>query len=864
MLDWVSTAKDRQIKKIVGTNKKERLTRIKFLTFLATAFLVLLVLGVLGGGALFAWYAKDLPRPDRVRRTEGLSTIIYDRNNKPIYDIFRDQNRIPVEFSEFPQMLKDATVSIEDKEFYKHQGFSTMGIVRSVVQIVFFRNLQGGSTLTQQLIKNVLLTREQTLPRKIKEFILSVQIERKYTKDEILQMYLNETPYGSVTYGIEAAAQHYFNKKAKYLASIESIILAGLAQSPTRYSPFTGSPDAYKGRSKDVLRRLREDGKITSEEEKKLIVELDTVKFAGDEESFKAAHFVNYVRDLLVEQFDVNTVEKGGLRVTTSLDLELQEEVEKIVKEEVGKLERLKVGNGAALVLDPTSGEILAMVGSKDYEATDSAGAKFNVVTQALRQPGSALKPITYAQAFKEGFTPASIIMDVQTQFPGGEGQKPYEPKNYDDKWRGPVQLRYSLANSINMPAVKAVALVGVQDMLSLSYDMGLSTLEPTRENMTRFGLSVTLGGGEVYLIDLTQSYGVFATGGIKHDPVAILKVTDQKGKTIFEYKKTDGKRVLSEEISFLITNILSDNSARKEVFGERSLLNIPGRNVFVKTGTTDDKRDNWTVGGSVDRVVGVWVGNNDNSPMNPALSSGVTGAAPIWNRIIKAAIKNTKDQPFKIPSSIVEMDIDAFGGGITRSEFPNRREFFIKGTEPTGVASIYRKLKISKSSGKIANPVEIASGAYDEKEFIVFEEKDVVSSDGINRWQEGIIEWLKTQSDPKYKPPTETSSERTDDVIMNINDPQDQRQYDDHDVKISGEAFSLGNIKEIIVRIDGNEMDKVSNTNSYSRVFNLNTGPHTIQMTAKDDRGKEATGQVKIGVKVAWDAEAPSPSASP
>lgn len=851
----LNLVRQRHLKRLTSPSRRDRLVRMKFLTFLAGALLVLMITGLFGAGVLFAWYAKDLPRPDRVRRTEGLSTIIYDRNNEPIYDIFRDQNRIPVEFNEIPQMLKDATVSVEDKEFYRHKGFSTMGIFRSLIQIIFYRNLQGGSTLTQQLVKNSLLSQERTLPRKIKEFILSVQIERKYTKDEILQMYLNETPYGSVTYGIEAASQHYYGKKARDLAPIESIILAGLAQSPTRYSPFTGEPDAYKGRSKDVLRRLREDGKITSEVEKKYIAELDTVQFAGGEDSFEAAHFVNYVKDLLVEQFDQKLVEEGGLRITTTLDLKLQQEAEKIVKEEVEKASKLKVGNGAAVVLNPETGEILAMVGSKDYQASDSAGAKFNVVTQSLRQPGSALKPITYAQAFKEGYTPSSIVMDVETKFAGGTGQPDYAPKNYDGKWRGPIQARYALANSINMTAVKYVALVGVKDMLQLSYDLGLSTLEPTKENMSRFGLSVTLGGGEIHMLELASAYGVFATSGVKHEPVAILKVADQKGKTLFEYKPTSGKKVLGEDIAFLITNILSDNSARREVFGERSLLNIPGKNVFVKTGTTDDKRDNWTFGGTTTRVVGAWVGNNDNSPMHPSLASGVTGASPIWNRLIKEAIKDEPNTSFKKPANIVEMDIDAFGGGTTRSEFPTRKEFFIKGTEPTTVGPMYKKLKISKANGRIANAIEVASGAYDEKEYIIFSENDPVSSDGKNRWQEGIDAWINGQGDPKYHPPTETSSEREDRVVMNITSPEDHKLYDDHDVKVAGEAFSQGTIKEIKIEIDGLEMDKVSDTGSYNRVFNLNAGPHTIRMTAKDDRGREATGEVKIGVKAAWDS---------
>ena len=859
----------RQLQRITGTSRREHLTRIKFLTFLATGFFLILLIGVFMTGILFAWYAKDLPRPDKVRRSQGLSTIIYDRNNEPIYDIFRDQNRIPVTFEEMPQVLKQATVAIEDKDFYKHEGFSAKGMLRAIFNIVFFRKLEGGSTLTQQLVKNVLLTGERTLPRKIKEFILSIQIERKYTKDEILQMYLNEAPYGSTTYGIESAAQYYFNKKAKDLTPIEATVLAGFPQTPTKYSPFTGEKDAYKWRTEQVIRRMREDGYITKDQEADYKKQLTELTFPGGNDEFKAAHFVTYVRELLEQQFGQKLVEEGGLRVNTTLDLKLQEKVEQIVKEEVDKAKNLRVGNGAAIVLDPNSGEILAMVGSKDYSATDSAGAKFNVVTQGLRQPGSALKPITYAVAFKNGYTPASIVMDVETKFPGGAGQKDYSPKNYDLKWHGPMQMRYALGNSINMVAVKTLALAGVKNMLTQAYDMGLTTLEPTQENLSRFGLSVTLGGGEVKLIDLAGAYGVLATGGTRHDRIAILKVSDQKGKTLFEYKTTSGKRVMDADIAYLITHILSDNGARVLEFGENSYLAVTGKNAFVKTGTTDDKRDNWTVGGTRSRIVGTWVGNNDNSPMHPSLASGVTGAAPIWNRIIREVIKNLPDEPFVRSDNIVEMDIDSFGGGLPRPEFPTRKEVFIKGTEPTAVGSIYKKLKISKNNGKLANDIEIASGAYDEKEFIVFSETDLVSTDGKNRWQEGIDEWLKTQSDPKYHPPTETSGDRLDTVVMNITDPQDKKQYDDHDVKVAGEAFSSDSISEINVEILGTQAfsDKVTGTNSYSRVFNLNTGTYTIKMTAKDNRGKETTGEVKIGVLVAWDsavAPTPSPSASP
>ena len=514
-----------------------RLGKVKLRTWSTLAFVGLLgLVGILlFVGILFAWYAKDLPRPDKVRRTEGLSTVVLDRNGERLYDIFENENREPVRFEDIPKNLKDATVAIEDKGFYKHQGLSTSGIIRAFLSIAFFRGFQGGSTLTQQLVKTVLLTKERTLPRKMKEAILAVQIERKYSKDEILQMYLNEVPYGGIAVGVESASHYYFDKPVKELGLVESAVIAGFPQAPSTYSPFTGQAKAYIGRTQNVLRRMREDGYISPTEETDARKKLDTVQFASASAGLRAPHFVAYVRDQLVEKFGTKMVEGGGLRVTTTLDWKLQEKAQKIVKEEVDKAKKLKVSNGAAVVLNPKTGEILAMVGSKDYDATDSSGLKFNVVTQGLRQPGSAIKPITYAAAFKKGYTASTMLLDVDTKYPSGDPAKPeYNPKNYDNKFRGPVQLRFALANSINTIAVKVSALVGIKDILKTAYDMGLSTLEPTNDNIKRIGLSLTLGGGEVTLLELTNAFGVFASGGQKAESIAILKVEDPKGKVLF------------------------------------------------------------------------------------------------------------------------------------------------------------------------------------------------------------------------------------------------------------------------------------------------------------------------------------------
>ncbi|MBI4137393.1 PBP1A family penicillin-binding protein, partial [Candidatus Roizmanbacteria bacterium] len=758
--------------------------------FIVTGFVVLFIFFATIG--IFAWFAKDLPNPNKIVRKEGFSTIIYDRDGKPLYDVYADENRKPISKEDIPETLKDAVIAIEDKTFYTHEGYSTAGIIRSFLKILVTGDIQGGgSTLTQQLVKNVLLSSEQTLPRKIKEFILAVQIERKYTKDEILTMYLNEAPYGGTAWGVEAASELYFGKPAKELNLTESAILAGLPQLPSVYSPYSDTPEAYIGRTEHVLRRMREDGYITREQEEAVKEELPNVEFVGRENSFDAPHFVEYVRKQLVEQFGEEMVEGGGLRVTTTLDSELQLKAEGILEEELEKVEKLKISNGSIVVLDPQTGEILTMVGSKQYaaesEEDEEFQGKFNVAVQGLRQPGSALKPLVYATAFESGYTPASLIMDVPTKFPGGN-QEFYEPKNYDGKFRGPVQMRFALGNSINVTAVKTLALVGLHNFLETAYNMGLDTLEPTRENMARFGLSVALGGGEVTLLDLSQGYGVFATGGVKYEPVSILEVKDKNGKTLFKHRDTKGERVLTEEVAFLISHILSDNEARKEVFGPNSWLHIAGNTVAVKTGTTDDKRDNWTVGFTKEVVVGVWVGNNDNSPMDPLLASGVTGAAPIWNRVMREVISSGRsDGIIDAPKNVMALQIDAYGGGLPRDGQPIRSEYFIKGTEPTDIAPIYRRLKVSRNDRfRRATPEEIQKGEYEEKDVMYFEEQDPLTNER-NYWQEGIDAWVRSLNNEFYiasggvTGPDIGSSENNDDAD-NDEDPTPTPDDDEDD----------------------------------------------------------------------------------
>lgn len=720
---------------------------------------------------LFAWYSRDLPTPGRLSASNlAQSTRILDRNGIVLYDIYNEQNRTYIELSEIPKTLEQATIAIEDKDFYTNKGFSPFAYFRVVKDFIFYRRLTGGSTVTQQLVKNTLLTSERSIPRKIKEFILATQVNRKYTKDQILELYLNVAPYGGTAVGVETAAESYFGKKAKDLNLVESAILAGFPQRPSYYSPYGPNPNAYMYRTTAVLRRMREDGYITQKQEKQALKDLKKVTFLKKSQSIKAPHFSFYVKDLLIEQFGENLVEQGGLQVTTTLDYKLQEKAEEIVEEEVLASRFLQVGNGASIALSPKNGEIIAMVGSRDFFATEAAGLRgqekkpfdgqFNVVVQSLRQPGSAIKPVTYATALEKGYTGATLLMDTKTVFPN-QGEKDYIPENYDKKYHGPMHMRFALGSSINVPAVKMLAQVGIKNMLTTANNMGLTTLAPTSENIKRFGLSITLGGGEVKLIDLASAYSAFANGGYKVEPVSILKVTDPKGKVLYEHKQLAKKRALSEEVAFIISHILLDNNARLITFGENSYLNVRGRTIAVKTGTTDDKRDNWTIGWTPSVLVASWVGNNDNSPMGD-VASGVTGAAPIWRGIILEALKGKPNEDFEQPKNVVALTIDAFGGGAPVEGRPTRSEYFIKGTEPQGPSPIYKELKVSKEDkNKLASDSEIAKGEYEIKKFIALSENDPISTDGKNRWQEGINEWLNEnhKDDPLYRPPTEKST---------------------------------------------------------------------------------------------------------
>ncbi len=690
---------------------------------------------------LFVWYSRDLPTPGKLIASKYKdATRIYDKKGVLLYSVYQDENRTYVKLTDIPQSLRESTIAIEDEDFYENKGFSPVAYLRVVKNYLEGKGLAGGSTISQQLVKNVLLSPERSLPRKIKELILSIQVNQKYSKDEILEMYLNNIPYGGTAIGAEAASEMYFGKPANKLTLAESVFMAGLPQSPSLYSPFSGNR-YYLGRTKAVLKQMVENGYISQAESDEAYKQVGRFKFSQKYSSIKAPHFVMYVKDKLEEQFGAQTVLGGGLQVTTTLDYELEKKAEEIVKEEIDKLKNYDVNNAAAVVVDPKTGEILAMVGSKDYFNEDIDG-NFNVATSNNRNPGSSLKPIIYAAAFEKGYTAATMLIDTRTEFPSNDPGKPYVPVNYDGKFHGPTQLRFALGNSFNIPAVKVMALVGIDAGMKKAYDMGIRNWEPTAENKSQVGLSLALGGRGASLMDEITAYSVFANKGVRQDPVSILKVKDSNGRELFEYKKKEGKRVLSEEIAFIISHILLDSNARATAFGTQSWLGVSGKTVSVKTGTTDEKRDNWTVGYTPSFVAGVWVGNSDNSPMDPAIASGITGASPIWNKIMSHVLKNKSDEQPNKPDKVVALQVDAFAGGLPHGGQGTRSEYFIKGTEPTSESSIYR--------------------SKDGQNYLVFKETDPASTDGENRWQKAIDEWLNTEhrDDKMYHPPDEVRNE--------------------------------------------------------------------------------------------------------
>ena len=668
---------------------------------------ILLIIGLVSAAGVFAWLFVDLPSLDTLyQRASAPSTRILDRQGRVLYEISdpHQGRHTPVKFNDIPQYCREATIATEDANYYTHPGVDFIGILRAVwINLQGGEVLSGGSTITQQLARNLLLSPDErsqrTLTRKLREAILAWRITQKFGKDDILALYLNEAYYGNLAIGIEAAAQVYFGKSVGELDLAECALLAGLPQSPGRYDPLSDL-DAAKQRQTVVLDLMAKQGYVVPDRAE--LAKAEDLQFAATPFPIEAPHFVAYVRQWLEDRYGLEAIYTQGLVVTTTLDLDWQNTAQAIAQRHLAELRENKpdqpgknVNDAAMVALDPNTGEILVMLGSPDYFDKKIDGAVN--ATIAHRQPGSSIKPITYAAAFDPQspapLTPASMILDVRSTFPTKEGD-PYVPKNYDLQFHGPVSAREALASSYNIPAVKVLQHVGLDRMIALARDLGITTFgQPDR-----YGFSLTLGGGEVRLLDMALAYSAFANGGHKIDPVAVLQVTDAHGNTRYINAPQQSEQVLDPRVAYLITSILGDNKARAPAFGEYSVLRLT-RPAAAKTGTTTDWRDNWTLGYTPDLVTGVWVGNADNKPMERV--SGVTGAGPIWHDFMQEALKGKSIQPFTRPNGLIDLDVCAASGLLPTPYCPyTKREAFIAGTQPTQPDNLYQPIKIDVATG--------------------------------------------------------------------------------------------------------------------------------------------------------------------
>ncbi|PIR75921.1 MAG: hypothetical protein CO030_01710 [Candidatus Magasanikbacteria bacterium CG_4_9_14_0_2_um_filter_42_11] len=817
--------------------------------------MVLFIMGLIGAIGLIAWASKDLPDPNKLTdRQIAQSTKIYDRTGEHIlYEVFEDQKRTLVTLDELPDYLVQGVIATEDTKFYEHHGVRPLSILRAVVYgLLPGRKIEGTSTLTQQLVKNAILTNERRLSRKLKEFILSVRLEQVYTKDQILQIYFNEIPYGSTNYGVESAAQSYFGKAASDLTLAEAATLAGMPQQPSR---FLNDLDRLKERRNFVLRRMNEEGYISEAE--KTAAQAEPLNLDVSYSNIDAPHFVLYVKEKLVEDYGEQMIDTGGLKVITSLDWEKQQIAEAVV-DEVGtpKLAEAGANNTSLVALDPRTGQILAMVGSKDFY-DDSIDGQFNVATLGKRQPGSSFKPIIYAAAFEKGYTPNTILYDVVTNF--ASSGKSYTPKNYDLSEHGPVTMRQALQGSLNIPAVKALYLVGDQKGVDFAERLGYTTLSEGD-----FGLSLVLGGGEVRLIDHVSAYAVFANEGVKHTPVSILKVEDKNGDIMYEWKQDKGEKVLDKRITDTLSNVLSDDGARAYAFGAGGILTLPGRPVAAKTGTTNGYVDAWTVGYTPSLVAGVWAGNTDNTAMKRGYG-GSSVAAPIWNEFMKRSLEGSSVESFApLPEIKTDKPVlnGSTGGGIT-----------LKVDEVTGkiaTSSTPEQYIVEKTFIQPHSILHYVNK--DDPQGPAPEDPNVDSQYAI--WEQAIQDWIvrKQDEDPEWKlsfgePPTEYDDSHSLELIPSLeiiypapSSTIHSRQIDT-DIRVSAPR----GVTKVTYQLDGVYVGVVRehpfNLHYYAQ--GLSEGVHTLIVQVEDDVGNKLTKELSftlanVGIEapsVSWSA---------
>ncbi len=690
-----------------------RALRIAFwraLTISVIAAIIALCVLSVSAVAAYTYFAQSLPPPERLADyKQAQSTKIFDRSGELLFEVF-DPNagrRTVVPISQIPAVLKQATIATEDPSFYANPGVDARGIARALYYLVTTGEPSGGggSTITQQLVRNTLITAEPTIERKIREAILALEITRRYSKDQILELYVNTISYGNLASGIEAAAQTYFGKRAQSLSLAEASLLAGLPQAPALWDPCA-NPEAALRRQRVVLGLMADAGYIARAQIEPVAAEtareINSAEFdrrCAQLVSIKAPHFVNYVRQLLEEQYGPEVVYKGGLQVTTTLDLKLQKIAEEEARKQIASLADKHVTNASLVTLDPTTGEILAMLGSVDFFDKKIDG-QVNVAIR-LRQPGSSIKPINYVTAFQKGWTPATVIADVKTVFPI-PGQPDYIPENYDQREHGLVNVRTALASSFNIPAVKTLQFVTVPGMIDTARKFGVTTFK----DPSNYGLSLTLGGGDVKLLELTSAYAVFANSGVRVPPTPFLKITDPTGRTLVDVKANPpkGARVVDARYAYQITSILSDANARAPAFGAGAMLRL-SRPAAVKTGTTNDWRDNWTIGYAPEMVTGVWVGNADNSEMEHI--SGISGAGPLWHNFMERALAGKPARAFLVPPGMVRVEV-CDESGLLPTELcpPDHRhsEIFLAEQAPTQPDNVWQKIKIDRTNNLLGS----------------------------------------------------------------------------------------------------------------------------------------------------------------
>ena len=828
-------------------------------------FIFLLFAIALFGGAWNVYsLVRDIPNLERfAERSVSESTKIYDRTGKiTLYEIHGDERRTVAQLADIPESVIASTLVAEDINFWRHAGLDWQGIGRAILKNVSSGDFsQGGSTITQQLIKNSLLGSEKTIRRKVKEQILALILERKYSKAEILTFYLNQIPYGSNAYGIVAASRLYFNKEPADLTLAEASILAAMLKAPSYYSPYGSHKDELFGRRDRILQKMADAGFISQPEAQ--AARTSQLSFVPPKQKILAPHFVQYVREDLDEKYGKETVERGGLKVITTLDWTLQEEAEKIVREGADANAKLVQAHNAALVaINPGSGEILSMVGSKDFLASPQPkncrpgiNCKFDPhvnVTTRPRQPGSAFKPFVYATAFKKGYTPETVLFDVPTEFnplcnpdgsPGPQIRDPklcYHPQNYDNRFRGPVSLRRAIAQSLNVPSVKVLYLAGINDSIKTARELGITTLtEPER-----YGLSLVLGGAEVTLLEMTSAFGVFAQDGIRRPAQTVLRVEDRKGK-IIEQKKEVSTPSIDTQIARLMNDVLSDNASRVPVFNPQSSLYFPDRPVAAKTGTTQDYRDAWTVGYTPSLAAGVWVGNSDNSAMDQKGLS-VMVAGPIWHKFMAFALSSQPPEYFTPPDR-------------APAEKP-----LLRGSYRSGP-----KVNIDKISGKLATAYtppelveEVSFGAV--KSILAMIDKDAPDGDTpanpesdsqFKNWQAGIDRWFVGQ-ELSLAVPQESDDLHTPEKSPQIIfvSPAEGSPYVDALPQVSIRVNAAFSLREVTLFADDLLLGSatapiISSDFTFPLGSPLAPGRHTIKITAYDVVGNKTTLEREITV---------------